>query len=111
MSNVENFAKRAENADNAEGYTNCLAVIDTTAAQISIVPRTTADTGNLRTVKYDVTDWVLIIRCDAKNRKFANHRSDLRASLGLGDFKGRVLRGMYISLIEQKPRLLSHEVE
>jgi len=50
-------------------FEKCLTVIEMTSEQVAITPRLTADTANLRIAEYDLTDGILMIRCDKKKQE------------------------------------------
>ena len=50
-------------------FEKCLTVIEMTSEQVAITPRLTADTANLRIAEYDLTDGILMIRCDKKKKE------------------------------------------
>ena len=50
-------------------FEKCLTVIEMTSEQVAITPRLTADTPNLRIAEYDLTDGILMIRCDKKKKE------------------------------------------
>lgn len=50
-------------------FEKCLTVIEMTSEQVAIIPRLTADTANLRIAEYDLTDGILMIRCDKKKKE------------------------------------------
>ena len=50
-------------------FEKCLTAIEMTSEQVAITPRLTADTPNLRIAEYDLTDGILMIRCDKKKKE------------------------------------------
>jgi len=50
-------------------FEKCLTVIEMTSEQVAITPRLTADTPNLRIAEFDLTDGILMIRCDKKKKE------------------------------------------